>query len=385
MRKFILGVLAFVLLLAVIAAGIVLSGNTLNVLALIAGPPRDWDEKRLAPAPDYAVASSWAAWPGREDFSDYAPQGLVLRNADQTVDVFFVHPTGYMNGADWNSPMNPDSRTEENTNWMMANQASAFNGVGRVYAPRYRQASFFRYISASDDVVRKTMDLAYGDVLRAFEHFLANENRGRPFIIASHSQGSQHAFRLLRERIDGTPLASQMVVAYVPGTDITNGKVAELKSIKVCDSPEQTGCLLHWATMGEGGTPPSGISDLVCVNPLTWKRDGSRAAPEAHKGGVPVSGAFSAQMLGDDAAQGMQFPPLGAPMPGLTWAECRAGYLYVRDLADTVFAALIIPGRNYHGLDYPLFHMDIRQNAEQRTRAWFGASQPAATKVMPQE
>lgn len=385
MRKFILGVLAFVLLLAVIAAGIVLSGNTLNVLALIAGPPRDWDEKRLAPAPDYAVASSWAAWPGREDFSDYAPQGLVLRNADQTVDVFFVHPTGYMNGADWNSPMNPDSRTEENTNWMMANQASAFNGVGRVYAPRYRQASFFRYISASDDVVRKTMDLAYGDVLRAFEHFLANENRGRPFIIASHSQGSQHAFRLLRERIDGTPLASQMVVAYVPGTDITNGKVAELKSIKVCDSPEQTGCLLHWATMGEGGTPPSGISDLVCVNPLTWKRDGSRAAPEAHKGGVPVSGAFSAQMLGDDAAQGMQFPPLGAPMPGLTWAECRAGYLYVRDLADTVFAGLIIPGRNYHGLDYPLFHMDIRQNAEQRTRAWFGASQPAATKVMPQE
>ena len=385
MRKFILGVLAFVLLLAVIAAGIVLSGNTLNVLALIAGPPRDWDEKRLAPAPDHAVASSWAAWPGREDFSDYAPQGLVLRNADQTVDVFFVHPTGYMNGADWNSPMNPDSRTEENTNWMMANQASAFNGVGRVYAPRYRQASFFRYISASDDVVRKTMDLAYGDVLRAFEHFLANENRGRPFIIASHSQGSQHAFRLLRERIDGTPLASQMVVAYVPGTDITNGKVAELKSIKVCDSPEQTGCLVHWATMGEGGTPPSGISDLVCVNPLTWKRDGSRAAPEAHKGGVPVSGAFSAQMLGDDAAQGMQFPPLGAPMPGLTWAECRDGYLYVRDLADTVFAGLIIPGRNYHGLDYPLFHMDIRQNAEQRTRAWFGASQPAATKVMPQE
>ena len=385
MRKYILGLLAFFLLLAVIAAGIVLSGNTLNVLALIAGPPRDWDEKRLAPAPDYAVASSWAAWPGREDFSDYAPQGLVLRNADQTVDVFFVHPTGYMNGADWNSPMNPDSRTEENTNWMMANQASAFNGVGRVYAPRYRQASFFRYISASDDVVRKTMDLAYGDVLRAFEHFLANENRGRPFIIASHSQGSQHAFRLLRERIDGTPLASQMVVAYVPGTDITNGKVAELKSIKVCDSPEQTGCLVHWATMGEGGTPPSGISDLVCVNPLTWKRDGSRAAPEAHKGGVPVSGAFSAQMLGDDAAQGMQFPPLGAPMPGLTWAECRAGYLYVRDLADTVFAGLIIPGRNYHGLDYPLFHMDIRQNAEQRTRAWFGASQPAATKVMPQE
>jgi hypothetical protein len=147
MRKVILGLLATILLLVVIAAGIVVSGNTLNVLALIAGPPRDWDEKRLAPAPDYAVASSWAAWPDREEFSDYAPQGLVLQGKDQAVDVFFVHPTGYMNGADWNSPMDPDSRTEENTNWMMANQASAFNGVARVYAPRYRQASFFPDIS----------------------------------------------------------------------------------------------------------------------------------------------------------------------------------------------------------------------------------------------
>jgi hypothetical protein len=369
----------------VIAAGIVVSGNTLNVLALIAGPPRDWDEKRLAPAPDYAVASSWAAWPDREEFSDYAPQGLVLQGKDQAVDVFFVHPTGYMNGADWNSPMDPDSRTEENTNWMMANQASAFNGVARVYAPRYRQASFFRYISASDDVARKTMDLAYGDVLRAFEHFLANENRGRPFIIASHSQGSQHAFRLLKERIDGSPLSNRLIAAYVLGTDITNPKVEALKSIKVCDSPEQTGCLVHWAAMGEGGTPPSGISDLVCVNPLTWKRDGSRAGSEAHKGGVPVSGSFSARMFGDDAAQGMQFPPLGAPVPGLTWAECRDGYLYVRDLADSVFAGLILPGRNYHGLDYPLFHMDIRQNVDERIEAWFRANQPAATSVTPQE
>jgi hypothetical protein len=90
-------------------------------------------------------------------------------------------------------------------------------------------------------------------------------------------------------------------------------------------------------------------------------------------------------MFGDDAAQGMQFPPLGAPVPGLTWAECRDGYLYVRDLADSVFAGLILPGRNYHGLDYPLFHMDIRQNVDQRIKAWFRANQPAATSVTPQE
>lgn len=384
MKRAIIGILGLLGLLVALAAGIVLSGNTLTVLAIIAGPPRDWDEKRLAPAPDYAATASWAAWPGREGFADYKPQGVPAAANRLDVDVFFVHPTGYMVGKDWNSPMDPDSRTEENTSWSMANQASAFNGAARVYAPRYRQATFFRYISASEDVARKTMDLAYSDVLRAFEHYLANENQGRPFIIASHSQGSQHAFRLLQERIDATPLVGRLVAAYVPGTDITNAKVAALKSIRVCDRPDDTGCLVHWATMGEGGTLPPGITDLVCVNPLSWKRDGARVGAEAHRGGVPASGSFSARMFGDDAAQGMQFPPLGAPIPSLTWAECREGYLFVKDLSASAFSGIILPGRNYHGLDLPLFHMDIRHNVDQRVTAWHARNQAPAPAV-PQE
>lgn len=385
MRKFLIGALALLAVVVVVATAIVWSGNTLRVLAVFAGPPRDWDEKRLAPAPDYAAASSWAAWPGREDYSDYLPQGIAAVTHEQGVDVFFVHPTGYMNGAAWNSPLDPDSSTEENTSWMMANQASAFNGAGRVYAPRYREASFFRYISASDDVARKAMDTAYGDVLRAFEFFLANENKGRPFIIASHSQGSQHAFRLLQERIDGTPLVDHMVAAYVIGSNITNEGVAGLKSIKACDTPQQTGCIIHWATMGEGGTPPAGIRDLVCVNPLSWQRDGGRADAAGHQGAVPVSGSFSVRMIGRDVAQGMQFPPLGTAMPRLTSAECRGGYLYVTDLADSVFARIILPGKNYHGLDYPLFHMDIRRNAEQRVSAWRAGHQAASGTASRQE
>ena len=384
MRKLILGAVALLGLLLVGLAGIVMTGNTMTVLAMLAGPPSDWDERRLAPAPDYASPASWAAWPDRAGLADYRPEGVSAPAAPPQVDVFFIHPTGYMNGADWNAPLDPGSRTEENTQWMMANQASAYNGSARVFAPRYRQASFFRYISASEEVGQKTMDLAYSDVLRAFEYFIANAGTGRPFIIASHSQGSQHAFRLLQERIDGTPLEQSLVAAYVIGTRITNVDAGSLKSIKVCDKPEQTGCLVHWAAMGEGGSPPAGMSDLVCVNPLSWRRDGTRVQATSHKGGVPVSGAFSVQMFGNDAAQGMQFPPLGAPLPELTWAECREGFLYVRDLADTVFAPVILPGKNYHGLDYPLFHMDIRRNVEQRIEAWVAArsvpTSPPATQ-----
>jgi hypothetical protein len=381
MRRFLAVVLVVLGLVLAGIAAIVWSGNTLTVIALLAGPPHSWDEKRLAPAPDYASQASWAAWPDRGGLADYRPQGEAAAARLLQVDVFFVHPTGYMKGHDWNAPLGSGSRTEENTQWMMANQASIFNGVARVYAPRYRQASLFRYISASEDVGRKASDLAYSDVERAFEYFLATASRGRPFIIAGHSQGTQHAFRLLKEKIDGTPLERLLVAAYILGSDVTNEVAAGLKSIRVCSSAEQTGCLVHWAAMGEGGSPPPGVSDLVCVNPLSWKRDGGRMNEAAHKGGVPISGALSAQMFGSDAAQGMEFPPLGSPMPAMTWAECRDGFLYVSDLVDSVYKPFILPGKNYHGLDFPLFHMDIRNNAAQRSEKWLARS--GASPVSP--
>ena len=385
MRKFILGVLAVCGILVVCAAVIVLSGSTMSFIGLVAGPPSDWDEKRLAPPPDYTSPTSWAAWPDRGGLADYRPAGVTAPVVPPQVDVFFIHPTGYMHGADWNAPLDQASRTEENTQWMVANQASIFNGAARVYMPRYRQASFFRYISASEEVGRKTMDLAYSDVLRAFEHFLGNGNNGRPFILASHSQGTQHAFRLLKERIDGTPLERLLVAAYILGSDVNNAGADAMKSISVCTSASETGCLVHWATFGEGGSPPPGISNLVCVNPLSWKRDGARVDARAHQGGVPITGAFSAQMFGRDVAQGMQFPPLGTPMSAMTWAECRDGFLYVGDLAGSVFKPFILPGKNYHGLDYPLFHMDIRRNAQERAQAWLIKNGASPASPAPQE
>ena len=362
--------LVFVLLVVAAGAAIFFTGNTLNVIGWLWGPKHGWDLAKKAPAPDYAQASSWAAWPGRESGALFAPKGIANPDGMRAVDVFFVHPTGYLNGGDWNSPMNPESLTEENTKWMMANQASAFSGCCNVYAPRYREASIFRYWSASPEIAKNAMDFAYADVVRAFEHYMANENKGRPFIIASHSQGTEHAFRLVQEKIDGTSLQPSMIAAYVIGSRITNTAANALKSVKVCDASNETGCIVHWAAFGEDGWVPPEMSDLVCVNPLTWRRDGARAGAELHQGGVPESGKFSPKLWGDDAPQGTVFEPLGAPMPKLTWAECKNGILWVADQSGNSLGSLAAPGRNYHGLDYPLFHMDIRKNVEERVAAY---------------
>ncbi|MDZ4738460.1 MAG: DUF3089 domain-containing protein [Alphaproteobacteria bacterium] len=365
---------AFALLVALLAGGaatIYFTGNTLNVFVWLTKPSHGWDLARKAPAPDYAQAESWAARPGKDSFASFAPKGTAIQPGARAVDVFFVHPTGFLSGTEWNSTLNPNSRTEENTKWMMANQASAFSSCCNMYAPRYREASIFRYLNAPPDIAEKAMNFAYADVVRAFKYYLDHENQGRPFIIASHSQGTTHAFRLIKEHVDGTNTAGRMIAAYLIGSDVTNADAAKLKTVRVCDSEAEINCIIHWATFGEGGTPYPGMSsDLVCVNPLSWKRNGERAPASLHKGGAPFTGKFSLKMWGDDSPQGMTFPPLTAPIPNHTWAECKGALLVVADQSGTPFDRADMGGKNYHGLDYPLFHMDIRENARMRVEVF---------------
>ena len=63
-------------------------------------------------------------------------------------------------------------------------------------------------------------EIAYQDIKNAFQYFLKHFNKGKPIIIASHSQGSMHAIRLTEEFFDQKPLQNQLVVAYLIGTRI---------------------------------------------------------------------------------------------------------------------------------------------------------------------
>ena len=371
MKIFLRVVLIVVALLIAAAAAVYFTGNTITVIAIVGRPSHGWDMAYKAPAPDYADAKNWAALPAKPGLTALVPKGEPPAVTQSQVDVFFIHPTGYLHGADWNSRMDPHTATEENTNWMLANQASAFNGCCLIYAPRYREASIYRYLSASPDIARKAADLAYGDVDRAFTYFLEHYSKGRPFIIASHSQGTEHGFRLLRERIDGTPLAARLVAAYLIGYPMTDEAAAKLKTVHVCANATDTHCFVHWATWGEGSSPESyGAGKAVCVNPLNWQRDGGMAAKSLSKGAVPATGKFAPGFLGSDTPTGTVFGPLDPPIRAATWAECRNGFLIVADQSGTPFAKLDLGRGNYHGMDYPLFAMDIRENAKARVEAY---------------
>ena len=173
--------------------------------------------------PDYSNLDYWAAHPLKWDPSDSIPGPLRKNKRDSLVDVFFLHPTIYTNQLN-DSSLNADiddaylnAKTDYSS---ILYQASVFNQHARIYAPRFREAHISAYFSKDTLAATEAFDLAYEDVKAAFEFYLKFYNDGRPIIIASHSQGTTHALRLLKDYFESKPLQKQLVAAYVVGMAI---------------------------------------------------------------------------------------------------------------------------------------------------------------------
>jgi len=333
-------------------------------------PAGDFDPAHASDPPDYSDTDNWAALPSLVDPADLVPLGVSVEDQGQLpVDTFFIHPTGYLKSASWTSPMDPDSSTEENTLWMMANQASAYNGCCNVYAPRYREATIFSYLG-DEEVRDEVLGFAYLDVKRAFEYYLEHYNEGRPFIIASHSQGTHHALRLLKD-IDSSELHERMVAAYLIGSvliPLSPSWFDSMSHISACERADDIHCVVHWDTMPEGAPALERPAESLCTNPLTWQVNEEVAAAELNTGAVIPEGTYNLSFGGDDDLPTQQnFASLDAPIDQHTWAQCREGTLYVQSQEGSGFDAMGSGSLgSYHGLDYALFYMNIHNNSKLR-------------------
>ncbi len=322
-------------------------------------PETDFGAEEPPPIPDYSANSSWAALPSMQDPSDQRPTG-VERNPTG-VAVFFVHPTSFF-GKHWNQPL-----TDAQANWIvdervLRHQATVFNSCCDVYAPRYRQATIFSFM---DDTGNgdQALDLAYSDVVRAFEAFIDKLEPDQPFILAGHSQGTKHATRLLREHIAATEFAPRMVAAYLIGFSVS---LADIGETPACQHATQTGCAIGWNAMDGPGAGAFGDTDnLLCTNPLSWSVDTAYAGHDLNTGaiGYPSYGA---------AAEGEDFTLMEVET-GIADAQCIDGQLAILDLRSKSFPSRMV-GNSMHVYDYSLFHMNIRANVAQRVAAFTAAA-----------
>lgn len=338
---------------------------------LLSGTASAQAEPPAPSAPDYARGESWAVRPAQPGLASLRPAGSRRAAGAQPVDVFFVHPTTFRSTRQWNQDLADGATNRWTDESVIARQASLFRACCRVFAPRYRQASTRAFAEIGGDG-QAAYALAYADVLAAFDHYLAHENRGRPIILAGHSQGALHILRLLEDRFAGKPLQSRLVAAYPVGIGIPAGAFsAGLAGLAPCTRTGEAGCVLSWNSFLEGsdvsaymarnraqaearGFSGDGLA-LTCINPLTF--DGARpeAPATASRGALPAS-----------ASPLVRLPALHAAMVS---ARCSNGILMVS--VDPALGLAPLPGGNMHYHDFALFYADVQADLARRIAAYW--------------
>ncbi len=367
MKRFLIGLGAVLTVAGIVGLAY---GQQIGMFAslMLAHAPHDpFDAAKAPPAPDYAQASSWGALPDVKDASDVAPPGEQIADP-APADVFFIHPTTFFSNDLWNQPLDDAATNARTDSGPLRNQASAFNGCCAVYAPRYRQMTFGGFLKY-DESSQKAIDLAYSDVKRAFDYYIAHYNHGRPFIIAGHSQGARLARLLVADEIDGTALRGQFVAAYIVGNWMDADWFKARKTIRPCERADDTGCVLTWSSILEGEdaqkqregfaqrsgyAPDMAHKDYVCTNPLSWSRSAALAPAALNKGGWVYG-------------RGDKPRPID---PNLISAHCDNGALFISEPKDFAYRVAVLPGGNYHNYDYQLAYMNIRENAQTRVHAF---------------
>jgi hypothetical protein len=334
-------------------------------------PTTRFEEARAIDPETYRRPDMWIARPELADnVSAWTPAG-VDKGGEKKALLFFIHPTSFLEKSHWNAPLD-DKESQWRARLFVQSQASAFNNVAEIWAPKYRQATFGAFLTTKADAGR-ALDFAYRDVLAAWRMFVKLAPKDRPILLAAHSQGSLHLQRLLAEEIQGKPEVKRIVAAYVVGWPISTSADLPKLPLPACEKAGEARCILSWQSFAEPADPKM-ITDvydasrgltgasragtpMLCVNPLT----GSRAA-----GAAPASANLGTLVPNAELTNGKLKTP-GSP------ARCDVrGFLLVGEAPD--LGPYKLPGNNYHVYDYALFWANIRADAAARLGAYLGKS-----------
>lgn len=380
-------------------------------------PDVSFAESPKPPPTFYDRADAWLTRPGLPaDVVRWTPEGYSPA-PKPAVAVFYVHPTTYLRGDRWNAPiaLTGDPRFRQTV--FLRSQASVFNGIGEIWAPRYRQATFGAFLSLGEPDSAKAFAVAYSDIEKAFELFLREIPADRKIILAGHSQGSLHLVSLLAQKIAGTPVADRIVAAYLIGWPISIEADLPALGLKPCETPEQTRCIIAFQSYAEPAQPesifdpfytttgltgaPRKDTHLVCTDPLAGPEtplEGADPLAEALPETTEAEAAESeAADTNAEAVPPAEDDPYGAarnlgtliPLdetysdarlePGVVGAKCmEKGYLSIGEKPPAELRSYVLPGNNYHVYDYPLFWANLRTDAERRTQAALTAPVAAA-------
>lgn len=367
-------------------------GLLLALFALV--PAEAAAQPRKAPPPaDYSKDANWLCLPGRADAcatplattaltpKGYGSTGLSKPAADPPLDCFYVYPT-----VSTDSGMTSDLVPGREERLMAETQIARFASVCRIYAPMYRQMTLGAVAAAAAgaDMTLYALD-AYADVRNAWRNYLQTRNRGRPFVLIGHSQGSLMLQQLVARAIEpDAGVAARMKLAILAGFNllVPQGRLygGTFKRTPLCQRPGQTNCVVSWVSFREKNVPPAGAlfgyadqpgMTVACVNPARF----------GATGWVPLDSYWFTRSTLPVPGGPIQWSSEGSPptpyvrTEGLVSARCvnegARGYLSIRTNADPKdkrtdriggevgMLGMFLPGWGMHLADMSLAQGDL--------------------------
>lgn len=366
-RKFLYLIAGVIVLFLALMVALRVWSDDLTEMAFVPGV--SFAQQRALPPESWESPAMWVARPGlRDDPAAWLPPGVTLPARKLPVAVFFVHPTSYIARDAWNASLD-DATSRDRAALFVQGMASPFNEAEAIWAPRYRQAAVGAFLTAKPEA-GQAIDLAYGDVLAAFEIFTRHLRPGQPIALAGHSQGAFLLRRLMRDRIAGTPLSQRLVGAWVIGWPVSLDHDLPRMGVPACERADQAGCVVSWLSVAD----PADTAMLVAAYGRRTGLDGQSVAGSAFLCTNPLTGT---QASGADAGAnlGTLVPDLaargGVLAPKVVPAACEADhFLHIGPPPKLDLGPYVLPGNNYHLYDVTLFWANLRIDFERRVAAW---------------
>ena len=343
-----------------------------DIFRTIQDPGQPFQTYTPPAAPNYASLESWLAQP------DLGVDPFTLSAKG---DVFVVVPSVYRGGEHWNLPSDDLRRKGKLQRIVRPNYVSPYGESGRLFAPFYRQASLYAFMTNREDS-HFAQDLAYQDVKRSFDVFLNQSPPERPIVLVGHNQGASHVQRLLIDYFQG-PLKNRLAVAYVIDHPLPlESFEGPLSQLTPCTEPDQIGCVVAFGSftpkdtviaerfleqsLVHNGQEYEAINNrpTLCINPLLWTQSEDYAPARLHLGGV--------------AAEGLDPDMTPASMTKQSGAQCSSGLLLVDTPRSKSLRRPRAVGAKFRTLPSNLFYEDLKQDAKRRVQNLLN------TKILPE-